>query len=566
MVFVEVRDLTKIYRVSHGVEIKALNGVSIAVERGEFLGLAGESGSGKTTLIRILRGAERFDNGVVRVGDVVVTPDSPPDDYIKLMRKTAIHLQRSFGLWPETVLENVIRALRWTYTGVETLPPPGSGEYEELVEEALQILDLVGLRERAGLWAIALSGGEKQRLILARQIAKKPEVLLLDEPATMTCPTTRLEVVRTLRKINDLGITIIMASHMPEMHRKLCDRVVWLNKGVVVEEGKPNDVIAKFLSKLEEPLPRPLKPKEARSVLRTRKVTKRYRIVPFGEVFTLKEASLELKKSEITALLGPSGSGKTVILRLMAGLELPTSGEVLVKCGRRWVDLTKLGKESMKARQEIGILHQEFALPYWAKVVDLFAVRLGLKSWDMIQKAIERAKELGIDIKVLDALHRIAELPEEEAKAKLEELGFTADIIKELFPALPTELVKNQVREVLRALRLPEDVLYRRSFELSGGEQIRVALALALVSRPSILLLDEPFGDLDPITSRSAANAVKSMVSSLGVSVLLVDHQLGFVEETCHRGIVIDNGVILYKGPIKASLRFYKKNVLKKRE
>ncbi|MEM4808692.1 MAG: ATP-binding cassette domain-containing protein, partial [Candidatus Nezhaarchaeales archaeon] len=537
MVFVEVRDLTKIYRTSYGVEIKALDGINFAVEKGEFLGLLGESGSGKTTLIRILRGAERFDRGVVRVGDVEVTPNSSPDEYNKLMRKTAIHLQRSFGLWPETVLENVIRALRWAYTGIETLPLPGSGEYEKLAEEALQILDLVGLRERANLWAIALSGGEKQRLILARQIAKKPEVLLLDEPVTMTCPRTRLEVVRTLRRINDLGITIIMASHMPEMHRRLCDRVIWLDKGVIVGEGSPSDMLTKFLSKLEPPLPRPLKPKNLRTVLRTKKVTKRYRIVPFGEVFTLKEADLELKRGEVTALLGPSGSGKTVILRLIAGLELPDSGEVLVKSNRRWIDITKLGEKSMKARQEIGILHQEFALPYWAKVIDLFAARLGLKSWDVIQRAIERAKELGIDVKVLDALHRIAELPEEEARAKLEELGFTTDIIKELFPVLPAELVKSQVEGLLRALRLPEDVLYRRSYELSGGEQIRVALALALVSKPSILLLDEPFGDLDPVTSRSAANAIKSVVSDLNISVLLVDHQLGFVKETCHKGV-----------------------------
>lgn len=563
MIFVEIRDLTKIYRTSYGIDIKALNGVNVTVEKGEFLGLLGESGSGKTTLIRILRGAERFDHGFVRVGDVKVTPDSPPDEYSKLMRKTAIHLQRSFGLWSETVLENVIRALRWTYTGIETLPPPGSGEYEKLAEEALQILELVGLRERASLWAIALSGGEKQRLILARQIAKKPEVLLLDEPVTMTCPRTRQEVVRALRRINDLGITIIMASHMPEMHRKLCDRVVWLDKGVVVKEGKPNYVLTKFLSKLERPLPRPLKPKHVMPVLRARNVTKKYKIVPLGEVFTLKEANLESRRGEVTALLGPSGSGKTVILRLMAGLELPDSGEILVKSGHRWTDITKLGEESMRVRQEIGILHQEFALPYWAKVIDLFAARLGLKSWDVIQRAIERAKELGIDVKVLDALHRIAELPEEETRAKLEELGFTMDIIKELFPVLPAEFVKSQVKDLLKALRLPEDVLYRRSYELSGGEQVRVALALALVSKPSILLLDEPFGDLDPITSRSAANAVKNVVSSLNVSVLLVDHQLRFVEESCHKGIVIDNGAILYKGPIKASLRFYKKNVLK---
>ncbi|MHC1601104.1 MAG: ATP-binding cassette domain-containing protein [Candidatus Nezhaarchaeales archaeon] len=565
MTFIEVKELTKVYRASYGAEVKALNGVSFSVEKSEFIGLLGESGSGKSTLIRILRGVETFDEGFIKVGDIVIKRDSPPDEYIKLRRKTAIHLQRSFGLWSETVLDNVIRALRWTYTGDETLPDPDSGEYERLAEEALEILDLVGLKDRAKLWAIALSGGEKQRLILARQIAKKPEVLLLDEPATMTCPKTRLEVMKAIKRINEAGMTIIMASHMPEMHRKLVDKVIWLDKGVVIDEGKPNEILRKFLSRLEPPLSKPPKPKKPKPVLRMIKVTKRYKIVPFGEVFTLKEASLEAKLGEITALLGPSGSGKTVILRLLAGLELPTSGEVRVKCGRKWVDITKLGIESMKARQEIGILHQEFALPYWSKVIDLFASRLGLKSWEMIQEAIRRAEQHGISIKVLDALHRIAELPEEEIKIRLEELGFTPDIIKEIFPAMPAKLVEDQVKDILEALRLPRDILYRRSYELSGGEQVRVALALSLISRPSVLLLDEPFGDLDPITSRKAANALKNIVSKLGTSIILVDHQLDFVKETCHKGIVIDNGEVTYKGPINASVKHYKKNVLKLR-
>jgi len=120
------------------------------------------------------------------------------------------------------------------------------------------------------------------------------------------------------------------------------------------------------------------------------------------------------------------------------------------------------------------------------------------------------------------------------------------------------------VGDLLASLRLPKDVLYRRSYELSGGEQVRVALALALISRPHVLLLDEPFGDLDPLTSRRAANALKEVASKLEVSMVLVDHQLSFIEEVAHRGVVIDNGVVLYKGPIKASIRRYKKEVLEK--
>ncbi|MDI9620172.1 MAG: ATP-binding cassette domain-containing protein [Candidatus Nezhaarchaeota archaeon] len=562
MTFIEVREVTKIYRASCGLELKALDNVNFDVEKGEFLGLLGESGSGKTTLIRVLRGVETIDGGFIKVGDVAVRHDSSIDDYLKLKRKTAIHLQRSFGLWSETALDNVIRALKWRYDGEESLPSPDSGEYQKLAEEALEILGLVGLRERSHIWAIALSGGEKQRLLLARQIAKRPEVLLLDEPATMSCPKTRFEVVKALRMVNDIGITILMASHMPEMHERLADRVIWLDKGRVVGEGRPRTLLRNFLSRLEDPQPKPLMPKRAKPVLRVLKVTRRYNVIPLGEVFALKEVNFKARTGEVTALIGPSGSGKTVIMRILAGLELPLSGEVHVKCDRRWIDITRLGVESMKARQKIGILHQEFALPHWSRVIDLFASRLGIKSWDMIQGSIRRAKELGIDVKVLDAIHRIAELPPEEAKIKLEELGLTQDIVKELFPAMPQELVEEQVKGLLEALRLPKDVLYRMTHELSGGEQVRVALALSLVSSPSILLLDEPFGDLDPVTARKAANALKNAVSRLSVSTVLVDHQLGLVEEVCHRGIVIDNGEMLYMGPIKASLRFYKKELL----
>lgn len=564
MAFIEVKGLTKVYRASCGSTVKALEDVNIAVERGELVGLLGESGSGKTTLIRILRGVEPFDAGLVRVGDVTVTPTSSIDDYAKLRAKTAIHLQRSFGMWSETVLENVIRALRATYTGDESLPESDTGEYEKLASEALEILDMVGLRGRADLWALALSGGEKQRLILARQIAKKPEVLLLDEPATMTCPKTRREVIDAIRRINEAGMTIIMASHMPEMHKKLADRVVWLEKGRIKREGEPREIIKEFLSGLEPPMPKPLRPAKAKLVLKLQGVTKSYKLIPYGEVFTLKEANLEFKLGEVTALLGPSGSGKTVILRLMAGLELPSGGRVLVKSGRKWVDISRLGVESMRARQLIGILHQEFALPYWSRVIDLFAHRLGLKSWELVQEAIRKAGELGIDSKVVDVLHRVAELPEDEVKLRLEELGLSPKILEELFPAVPTKVVEESVGDLLASLRLPKDVLYRRSYELSGGEQVRVALALALISRPHVLLLDEPFGDLDPLTSRRAANALKEVASKLEVSMVLVDHQLSFIEEVAHRGVVIDNGVVLYKGPIKASIRRYKKEVLEK--
>jgi methyl coenzyme M reductase system subunit A2 len=251
--FLEVRGLKKTYLDG---KIMALNDISFTLGNGEILGIMGGSGAGKSSLLRILRGFETFDSGLIKIDDMEVRPDSPKSAYLELQEKTAIQLQRNFGLWPDSPAENVIRAIRYSETGEESIPQD-EAEYEEYRAKAMELLKIVRLEGRADLWSEVLSGGEKQRLIIARQIARRPKLLLLDEPGTMTCPETRIDLIDALRRANkELDMAIIFASHNPDFHRALAKRMILIDAGRIADSGDVDGVLSGYLSKIEVPLPK----------------------------------------------------------------------------------------------------------------------------------------------------------------------------------------------------------------------------------------------------------------------------------------------------------------------
>jgi methyl coenzyme M reductase system subunit A2 len=139
-------------------------------------------------------------------------------------------------------------------------------------------------------------------------------------------------------------------------------------------------------------------------------------------------------------------------------------------------------------------------------------------------------------------------MPETGAKDELESLGFSPDILGVLFPRFPrTETVK-YAESVFGALDLSMDVLDKYPQELSGGEKVRAMLAITLAPKPDILLLDEPFGDLDPITLRDITNSLKRINAEFGTTILLISHHLDFVREVSHRVILIDDGEFIMDG------------------
>lgn len=544
MVLLEVKGLSKTYGETN---VSALSSVDLSVEKGEIVGIVGESGAGKTSLLRILRGVEKFDSGTIRFDGLELGPGSHERDFIEYQRRTAIQLQRSFGLWPDSAQDNIVRAFRYVDVGEESLPVD-EGELREYRERAMDVLRVVGLADRAELWSQVLSGGEKQRLIVARQIARKPQLLLLDEPGTMTDPKSRGDLVEALRRAREAyGTAIVFASHNPQIHRALADRAILLEGGRVKEQGKTEAVLHKFLSNLEGPLPAVRV--EGKPVLRMVGASKLYELFEYGKVFELEETNLEFRRGEIVGIVGPSTAGKTVILRMLAGLELPDNGEVLLLHKGEWVTLGRFGRKSLHARTHIGILHQEFDLPYWGRVLDLFAAKLGIKDYKMMEDALRRAKKVGIREEVVDALSRAVEMTDADMTAKLREVGLDREVLRELFRSKDPEVAKDVALTALHEMGLEPEVLERYVYQLSGGEKIRVALALALVFNPKVLILDEPFGDLDPITLRRVANSLKRVKASFRPAIILVSHQLDFVEEVADRCVLLVGGRVLMEGP-----------------
>ena len=557
---ISVKNVSKTFKMKDGGEIKALDDISLEASKGEILGIIGVSGSGKSTLLRILRGVESFDSGEIIVDDVDVKFDSNPYYFRKLREATAIHLQRSFGLWTETALQNVIRKLNGAKYGDEGLTDFNSA-YGEFGDEAREILKVVGLEEKADHFAPVLSGGEKQRLIMARQLAKKPKVLLLDEPATMSCPKTKQDILNAIKNINKkLGVTVIVVSHLPEVHLYLSDRLVLMENGKVVDEGTPKTIIPKFITDMDAPEP-PRAPDElGESVIKVTNVNKKFVLLKGGNVLNIENINFDVKEGEIISLIGQSGAGKTVLLRMMAGLETPNSGDVLFKLNNDWVDMQQPGIVRMKVRRKLGFMHQEFSLVHHATIKDQIAGRLGVKGENVIANAKKVAKELDISDQVLDLLYQLTDLPETEAKVKLEKVGLTADILGELFPSFPETEINKYAEPVFKALDLPLEILERRSYELSGGQKVRATLALILTSQPEVLILDEPFGDLDPITLRIVSNSLKRINKEFNTTILMVSHHVDFIEEVSTRAILMEEGELVMDGnPHKLSEEFIKR-------
>jgi methyl coenzyme M reductase system subunit A2 len=545
---IDIKNLSKNYQMKDGGEIKALENVNLHVPKGEIVGIIGVSGSGKTTLLKILRGVESFDEGEITLGDVTVKPDSTPYYSRKLREATAIHLQRSFGLWPETAIQNVIRKLYGAKYGDEGLTDFDFA-YDEFGDEAMDLLRIVGLEHKPEHFAPVLSGGEKQRLIMARQLAKKPKVLLLDEPATMSCPKTKQEILDSIKNINkELGVTVLLVSHLPEVHRYLTKNLILMDKGRVIDEGEPDEIINKFLEDMD-PLGEGRDPLDiGQPIINVEDVNRGFYLLKGGNVLEIKDLNFDVKEGEILTLIGPSGAGKTILLRMMAGLDQPDSGKIEFHLDGDWQDMNQLGLKRMKVRRQIGFMHQEFSLQHYATIKDQIAHRLGVKGEMVISAAKQAAEELDISDKVLDLLYQLTDLPENEAKQQMEKIGLSPDILDQLFPSFPDKEVKKYAEPIFKALNLSMDVLDRRSYELSGGQKVRTTLALVLASKPRILFLDEPFGDLDPITLRMVSNSLKRINKEFNTTIIMVSHHVDFIEEVGTRAIMMENGEIVREG------------------
>lgn len=211
----------------------ALSDVSLAVERGEVFGVIGQSGAGKSTLIRLLNALEKPSAGRVIVDGTDLATLTP--SALRALRRRIGMIFQNFGLLSSrTVADNVAYPLR--------LAGVGKAEREVRVAE---LLDRVGLSERADAYPAQLSGGQKQRVGIARALATRPDILLCDEATSALDPETTRSVLALLRDLNrELGLTIVLITHEMAVVRAVCDRVAVLDAGLLVETGPVETLFA----------------------------------------------------------------------------------------------------------------------------------------------------------------------------------------------------------------------------------------------------------------------------------------------------------------------------------
>ena len=511
MDFITLKNIKKTF---DGVDV--LKDINLKITEGETLGILGRSGSGKSVLINMLRGTKEYmpDSGNI-IMNLAVCPDclavdSPSHEgekcscggtyearevdffnaerklFARIKRRISIMLQRNFALYDEeTVIENVMRAI------------PEGVDYEEGLYFSLELLEMVQMNHRITHIARDLSGGEKQRVVLARQLAKNPMMFLADEPTGTLDPQTAVKLHNTLKEgVKDKNITMLITSHWPEVMTELADNVIWLEDGQIKEDGDPETVVNHFL----ETVPVPKKPEipefgEEEIVIKDLK--KHYYSIERGVVKAVDGINLSIHNEEIFGIVGLSGSGKTTTTRMLIGLTEPSSGEIDVKLGDEWIDMTKGGPLNRgRVVPYIGLLHQEYSLyPHRTILGNLTdAISLNLPAEFGKIKAIHALTTVGFDEK-------------------------EATIILDKYPD-----------------------------QLSVGEKHRIALAQVLIKEPKIIVLDEPTGTMDPITRVNVTDSILKARTDLEQTFIIVSHDMDFVLDVCDRAALIRGGKLLDVG------------------
>ena len=502
-----------------GEQVRILNDINLEIAEGEIVGVIGRSGCGKTVLIHLLRGIEQpptagkiiyhisrcpacgrieFRSSAGKkcpaCGAVLEAQDvdfwAPKNAAIKtkIMARTSLMFQRTFALYgDDRVIENVLRAL-------DDIDYPA----EKAINRAADLIDEVRLTHRMMHVARDLSGGEKQRVVLARQLAREPLFLCADEPTGTLDPKTATIVHGLLKhaaKSTNMGMVI--TSHFSQVLEDVCDRAVLLDDGVITKIGEPAEIVAEFMTDCEDDLE--YSDQEiGNPIVRADKLYKKFIAVDRGVIKAVDNITFEINEREIFGVIGVSGGGKTTLSKMIAGLYEPTAGKLDVRIGDEWIDMTKPGYQFRgRAKQYIGLLHQEYDLYPHRTIIDNLTDAIGL----------EFPKELAVRKAIITL--RMAGFTEKKAK----------------------------------------DVLNRYPSSLSAGEKHRVALAQVLIREPRIILLDEPTGTMDPITKVDVKHSIIHAREEMDETFIIVSHDMEFVRDVCDRCMFIRGGKIIDIGP-----------------
>ena len=517
-----VEDLVVSYETRHGRH-QVVHGVSFEVARGEVVALVGESGSGKTSIaqsvVGLLPGNGRLEGGRITLGDTDLT--ALGDRALRGVRG------RRIGLVPQDPNNSLNPVRRIGESVAEVLRVHGWGTQPAIEARVLELLDEVGLDEparRARQYPHQLSGGMKQRALIAAAIALNPELVIADEPTSALDVTVQrrvLDLIDAVRRDHDAAMLLV--THDLGVARERADRIVVLRDGRIVEQGPtrtvtahPRDPYTRTLlaeadllhgaTRLGAPrvrsadrAPQPAADRDAATAaapaIEVVDLVQEYDAgrgrAPFRAVDGV---SLSVPAGTTHAIVGESGSGKTTTARTVVGVARPTSGRVQVA----GIDVTAAGRRETRAlRRRVQLVLQN---PY--------------SSLDPRQPVGDAIAEPLANFRIGDRAER-----------------------------------RRRVADALDRVALPAGLAGRLPRELSGGQRQRVAIARALVIEPEVVVLDEPVSALDVTVQAQILRLLAELQEDLGLTYLFVSHDLGVVAHLSDTVSVMKAGRIVEEGP-----------------
>ena len=492
---------------------EVVKGVSFSIARGETLALIGESGSGKSVTSRTLVGltgqGAKVRAKALRFGEQdLLRADERVWRQVRGGRIGFVMQDALGSLDPlRTVGAEVEEGLR-LHTKLS------SSERQARVVELLASVGVPEPELRARQLPQQLSGGLRQRALIASAIACNPDLLIADEPTTALDAAVQAQVLGLLEALRTPDNAMLIVSHDFAVVSRLADRVAVMRHGEIVEQGlaardlnhppPPNPVRRRWGGGARPAPAPPAGPGAVGAtaigqrgltsyIIEARSIAKAFKGADARKRTAVADVSLDVRFGETLGLVGESGSGKTTVTRLILGLEAPDAGEIFLR-GRPWASLNEA--ERREQRRRIQVVFQD-----------------PLASFDP-RYTVERVLGEALDV-----------------------AGFK-----------PGPRRRARAIELLSLVRLDESVLARRPLELSGGQRQRVAIARALAPRPEVLICDEPVSALDVSVQVQILDLLEDLKTQLGLACIFISHDLGVVRRVSDRIAVMRFGEIVEQG------------------
>ncbi len=499
--------------------VDAVRDISFTLEQGEILGIVGESGSGKTITCRAILGILP-KNALTPVGRVKFSGKNLlalPEEQLSQIRGEKISMifqTPSTYLDPlMTVGEQIGESLRFHFN-----LPPGQRLTQSI--ELLDSVQIVDPARRVHSYPHELSGGMKQRVMIAAALACHPEILIADEPTTALDVTVQAGILKLLKQLRDEhGLSIILVSHDLGVVSEICDRVVVMKDGCVVETGTKRDIL---LNPQEEYTKELIAshPSIDLTLYEGEDITSQALVdneilrveglsVTYGEesglwkrafgqkravVRAVNNVSFRLEQGETLGIVGESGSGKSTIARAIVRLLQPASGKIFFK-GRSLDEMTS--QDFRAYRHAVQMVFQD--------------------------PTASLNPRMSVEQTLSEPFRKLEICPQNEIDARITQL--------------------------MNSVELSKDLRSRRPHEISGGQCQRVAIARALSVNPEILIADEVTSSMDVTIQAQILALLEKLREEMSLSIILISHDLGVIQKLCRNIAVMYNGNIVEYGP-----------------